>query len=748
MKSDYTLDMASEVKILDVDATRGICCHVGGDIGFDKDGNLYLSTGDDTNPFATGSTPIDERQGREAYDAQRTSVNTNDLRGKLLRIKVKDDGKYDIPSGNLFVDNDEKTRPEIYAMGFRNPFRMKVDKETGAVFLGDYGPDETVTDPNRGPQGQVEFNRITEPGNYGWPYCTGTNTAAETYNEWDFATNTTGPKFDCSKPVNNSPNNTGLKDLPAAKASWIRYGGDAGSPTEFGSGDEGPMAGPVYRYDADNTSSTKFPESLSGHFFAGEFTRGWIKAIHVLDSGGIGDISTFTERSTEGISAVIDMDFGPDGALYVLDYGSGGYEANANTKLLRYDYVGADGSHAPTAVAKASPNDGHTPLTVNFSSAGSKDPDGDEITYSWAFGDGATSTEANPSHTYTTNAKTTATLTVRDADGSTATDDVIIWVGNTKPTITVSQPASGQLIDFGDVIPFQFTANDAEDGSSPDCSRAKMINGVQHDTPPTTHTHQLTMVPGCSDWITAEIASEGDAARLYPVFGAKYKDSGGRAGDTVWGKTQLRKRQAEHYDKSSGITTDNKGAAEGGKTVGDIDNGDWISFEPYRLEKVKSFTARVSSGGVGGTLQIRSGSATGPVLGSATVSNTGSWESSPRSPAASPARPRRRPPCTSPSPVAPASCSTSTPSPHHRGPGRRSGRRQVPGCQGRFVRGRTARAGLRLQQHRGADLAARRPDAEGAGQVPGREVGLHHERGAGSALHVQQHRRAELGAAA
>ena len=72
-------------------------------------------------------------------------------------------------------------------MGFRNPFRMSVDKATGIVYLGDYGPDAGVTNANRGPSGQVEFDRITGPGNYGWPYCTGTNTTSETYNEWNFA---------------------------------------------------------------------------------------------------------------------------------------------------------------------------------------------------------------------------------------------------------------------------------------------------------------------------------------------------------------------------------------------------------------------------------------------------------------------------------------------------------------------------------------------------------------------------------
>ncbi|MEO3850324.1 PQQ-dependent sugar dehydrogenase [Streptomyces sp. B8F3] len=625
LKADFTLDPASERKILDVAATRGICCHVGGDIDFDAAGNLYLSTGDDTNPFATGYAPIDERAGREAYDAQRTSANTDDLRGKILRVKLNDSGAdpYDIPAGNLFPEGTAKTRPEIYAMGFRNPYRMSIDQSSGAIYLGDYGPDAGGSDPNRGPGGQVEFNRITKPGNYGWPYCTGTNSAAETYNDWDFATNTGGAKFDCANgPTNNSPNNTGLTNLPKAEPAWIRYG-DAGSPPEFGTGGEAPMAGPVYHYDAANPSATKFPESLDGHFFAGEFSRGWIKPIHVTSTGGVGEISTFPESN---VHQLMDMEFGPDGALYVLDYGTGAnFELNENSALYRYDHVGPGGNHPPTAEAKGNPAYGHAPLTVNFSSAGSKDLDGDPLTYSWSFGDGGTSTEPNPSHTYTANGTYKATLTVRDSEGGTGTADVITGVGNTPPEIDVSQPLEGQLVSYDDVIPFQFTAKDAEDGAAPECSRATMTNSVRHDTPPTTHTHALETVKGCSGWITANNSNEGDAARLFPVFDTEYKDSEGLPG-TRRVTTQLRKRQAEHFDDASGINSIGKSQAEGGMTVGEIDNGDWISFEPYRLEKVKSFTARVSSGGVGGTLQIRAGSPTGPVLGSATVPVTGSWE--------------------------------------------------------------------------------------------------------------------------
>ncbi|BCJ47403.1 glycosyl hydrolase [Actinoplanes ianthinogenes] len=609
--------LSAEKTVLDVPASRGICCHVGGDIDFDAAGNLYLSTGDDSNPFQSdGYAPLDERAGRNpAFDAQRTAGNTNDLRGKILRIKVNTDGSYAIPSGNLFAPGTAGTRPEIYAMGFRNPFRLSVDKATGVVYVGDYGPDAGASS-SRGPGGQVEFDRITAPGNFGWPYCTGTNTAAETYADYDFATGTVGAKYDCAGgATNNSPRNTGLSKLPPAKPAWIRYGGDAGSPPAFGTGSESPMGGPVYRYNAANTSATKFPQDLDGHFFAGEFGRGWIKPIHVGTDGSVGEISTFAWNGKQ----VMDMAFGPDGALYVLDYGTGYFNGDANSALYRYDYVGG-GNKAPTAVASADKTSGQAPLTVNFSSAGSSDPEGGALSYAWKFGDGATSTAANPAHTYASNGTYNVTLTVTDPQGATGSGGVQIGVGNTAPTVTINAPANGQLVSFGDTVPFSVTVSDPEDGTVT-CSRVKMTYVLGHDQ----HGHQITSANGCSGSITIPVDGEHDsAANIFPIFDAEYADNGG----LITHKQHIlqpRHRQAEHFKTSSGINTFDKPEAEGGKTVGDINNGDWIAFEPYNLANAKTFSARVSSGGAGGTLQVRAGSATGTVLGSATVPVTGGW---------------------------------------------------------------------------------------------------------------------------
>ena len=140
LKGDV-LDLNSKKILLEVATQREQCCHTGALSHWDAKGNLYLSTGDNTSPRATPYAPIDEREGRSPWDAQKSAANSNDLRGKILRITPMPDGTYTIPEGNLFPKGTAKTRPEIFVMGSRNPFRISVDKKTGYVYWGDVGPD-------------------------------------------------------------------------------------------------------------------------------------------------------------------------------------------------------------------------------------------------------------------------------------------------------------------------------------------------------------------------------------------------------------------------------------------------------------------------------------------------------------------------------------------------------------------------------------------------------------------------------
>src|SRR3954462_3360755 len=381
-----TLDLSSEQKILTFQHQTAECCHSSGSLYFGPDGSLYISTGDNTNPFdSDGFNPIDERSGRTFWDAQRSAGNTNDLNGKIMRIKPLDTvtgtpgvgTTYTIPNGNLFPeseDTDNKTRPEIYGMGFRNPFRFTVDPATGWVLGADYGPDASTTNATRGPQGSVEYNVLTKPGNYGWPYCIRDNVP---YNDFDFATRTSGAKFDCAAPVNNSPNNTGLTNLPPAigASAWMGYTEqDPRFTPDLGTGGA-PMGGPRYHFDPSLVSDRKFPAYYDNKWFVGEWNNNWIKTANLDASGAMTKVDAFALGT--GYKRPMDLDFGPDGALYVIEWGSGFGSDNADSGIYRIDYVAGD--KAPIAQATGTPTSGLAPLTVQFDSTGSKDPEGGPI---------------------------------------------------------------------------------------------------------------------------------------------------------------------------------------------------------------------------------------------------------------------------------------------------------------------------------------------------------------------------------
>ena len=116
----------------------------------------------------------------------------------------------------------------------------------------------------------------------------------------------------------------------------------------------------------------------------------------------------------------IDAEFGPDGALYVLEYGTGYFAELPEAQLARIDFT--RGNRTPEPKVAASVTNGTNPLTVQFSSAGTTDADGDALSYAWDFdADGTVdSTEANPTHTFTANAVFDATLKVTDSTGRSA----------------------------------------------------------------------------------------------------------------------------------------------------------------------------------------------------------------------------------------------------------------------------------------------------------------------------------------
>jgi type 1 glutamine amidotransferase/PKD repeat protein len=616
-----TLDPASEQVILQVPVDRGICCHVGGKVDFDNQGNLYLSTGDDTNPFASdGYAPIDERKKRNpAYDAQRSAANTNDLRGKVLRIKVNANGTYSIPAGNLFAAT-ASTRPEIYVMGLRNPFRFFADTD-GTLYLGDYSPDAGSASTLRGPAGTGKWTVIRAAGNYGWPYCA---TPELPYRDYDFAKGTSGAYFDCDHPVNESPNNTGLRVLPPTQAPDVAYSyAESSVFPELGAGGIGPMGGPVYHYNAALSSTTKFPQYYDRVPLFYEWTRDYVKEFRLDSAGNLLKINPFLAGTV--FDNPMDMEFGPDGSLYTLEYGDGFFSENPEAQLARIDYV--KGIRSPIAEASATPTNGAVPLTVAFSSAGSRDPDpGDSIRFAWDFDANGTtdSVDPNPTFTYTQAGRYQARLTVTDSTNKTGVDTVTITAGNTAPKVTLELPPDGGVFDFGDTVAFRAVVQDAED-QTVDCSRVAISYILGHDS----HGHPLASTTGCQGTITTASDSGHDAnANIVGVINASYTDNGGSLSLSGSDEAVLqpRRKQAEFFTSMQGVQTENTADVGGGINIGFIDHGDWVAFTPMNLQNITALDFRTASAGTGGRIEMRVDSPTGPMIGTVTVPVTGDWQ--------------------------------------------------------------------------------------------------------------------------
>ncbi|MEZ0291161.1 MAG: ThuA domain-containing protein, partial [Solirubrobacteraceae bacterium] len=648
--ADNQIVAGSEVPIYEWTHQRQECCHTGGSLDFGPDGSIYISTGDNTNPFAHGYNPTDERPGRMNWDAQRTSANTNSPNGKILRIVPRAaplgppgvGTTYDIPTGNMFAPGTAQTLPEIYAMGFRNPFRIHVDPVTNWVFMGDYGPDAGSTNPVRGPQGSVEFNIVKEPGFYGWPYCVRENVPYHdiTYTS-DAGAGTDNGLYNCAAPVNNSPNNTGLTNLPAAKPAtmWMGYTETDVRFPDLGTGGA-PTGGTVYRYDEDSDSTTKFPRFYDGQWFIGEWNNDWIKTATWNDAGLATGVSCFA--ICDGYISPMDIEFGPDGSMYVVEWGQGFAENNPDSGVYRVDYV--QGSRLPIAQASVTPDGGPVPLDVTFSSAGSRDPDGTPITYAWDFGDGGTSTDPNPTHTYTTAGTYQARLTVTDESGATSTDSVTVNAGNTRPVVTIDIPENGKVADFGDTIPYEVSVTDAEDGSTGSgisCDNVRIEFKLGHDT----HAHELSSDTGCSGEFTLNgIAGHGIDANIFTVITAAYTDRGAGTAGPLTGTGEVilqpKLKQAEFYS-TTGRTDDGAPTGVGtpgvqleattdvgaGNAAAFIEDGDWISFNPYNLEDLDKVTFRVASGGAGGTIQLKFDDPNGPAFAETpNIAPTGGWQ--------------------------------------------------------------------------------------------------------------------------
>ncbi|MDF6017479.1 ThuA domain-containing protein [Streptomyces sp. JH34] len=566
-----TVNPASEKRLLTLPGRRaqdGDSLSPTGSLAFDREGRLYAATGDITLPLNAGGP--------------------NDLRGAILRITPQDDGTYTVPEGNLFPPGTAGTRPEIYAMGMRNPYRVTVDPVSGTLLAADTRPD-----------GTAGYFRITGAGQIERPFL-------------------------CSGGV------------PRGAAACVPR--VSGAPDATGPGGI-TMSGPVYDYDAGSLHRTGFPEYFAGKWLTYEpvgrrfTTLSFQRRARTSAGPRPGTVAAGELQSVDGVFEDMEWNrptaavFGADGALYVVDAGrDDGAGDDESAGVFRIDHVGL--GRLPGAAVTADRDNGPAPLTVAFTGAGSGLPAGEPVTYAWDFdGDGGTdSTEANPSYTYRAEGRFTARLTVTGPAGTTAVAGQDITVGNTRPRISVQRLPDGGLFRPGDSMDFTVDVRDEEDaGTTPvDCSRILVRSQVGRPGA----LRPLPRSRGCGGSIVAEAGAVTPG--LYRVT-VRYTDRGGPKAPELTGSASLTLRtalqEAERFTSTGGAhggaVAGNRADASGGRTLTEIEDGDWIAFDPVHLRGIRSVTVGATPCGLGGTVEFRDGSPDGPLLGSSRVPGAG-----------------------------------------------------------------------------------------------------------------------------
>jgi PKD repeat protein/glucose/arabinose dehydrogenase len=605
-------------------------------------------------------------------DARRSALNTGDLRGKLLRIKVKDGditpgeknalgAAYTVPTGNLYPVGTPRTRPEIYAMGFRNPFRVTLDKNDVA-YVSDYSPDSQTPAQFRGPAGTGRFEIVRKPANYGWPLCYKTDLP---YYKWDFNTSTPLPSaaapepHECDNPTRGPQNNSrwvasggpavspGLEYGPPITNPeiWYSYRDNQGGPNgplgtpcfanygpaapvppasligvcpqlfpELFTGGVGPHGTAPYDYDPLNPNPTKFPPYWDGAWIAGEFTQDTIREVRMDSNDEIHKINNTLPCGPVPATPVrpwlcdnpMDMEFGPDGTFYLLTYGDGFFAINPDAGMMRWEYV--KGLRAPLVSITATPTSGPAPLTVAFTSTASDPDPGDSIRYEWDFDSNGTvdSIDPNPTHTYTATGQYVAKLTVFDSSGKYAGANTTITVGNTAPTVNVTVPVEGGTFAFGENIPFSVTVTD---DSPVNCANVQVTFVLGHDT----HGHAEATTSGCSGVLPTDAGDVSHGGNVFGVISASYTDTGGAGGVpalTTVDQNQIRQKrqEVENVLNQSGTNTSTSTDVGGGLQRGSLSAGDWMELNgPFNLLNINAITFRVTGGTNGapsGTVEL------------------------------------------------------------------------------------------------------------------------------------------------
>ncbi len=485
----YNVDTLSRKILIGATKTTGIPSvfdvhHVGG-LVFGTDGTLLIGTGDGaTSALADTGSASGTFYAQALKDGIITSQeNVGAFRSQLLEsyngkiLRIDPETGNGIP-GNPFYQsaNPGSIRSKVWALGFRNPFRMTLKPGTGSSNPADANPGVLYV----GDVGYVtweELDVVNKPGmNFGWPSFEGLTPqtaygTTKTYNyhapnplygvngctqqyfsfkdliKQQTASGTVSFTNPCnssqsipanintfmhSRPIldwrhGTGPSRTGVFNGETATVVNI---GAAGSPVtgpQFGG--SCAIGGVFYIHD-------DFPAQYKNTYFFGDYANTWIRNLTV-------------DANNKPLSVGNVIDSGVIVAMATNPVENGIYYINFASSIKKITYNTGDQNQPPVAVATSDKKYGQSPLTVQFTGSASYDPQNQTLTYLWNFGDGTTSTLGNPSHTFTTSGNVpvndTVTLTVKNAKGNTNSTTLIISLNNTPPQVTITSPADSTL---------------------------------------------------------------------------------------------------------------------------------------------------------------------------------------------------------------------------------------------------------------------------------------------------------------
>src|SRR5690606_3564389 len=259
--------------------------------------------------------------------------------------------------------------------------------------------------------------------------------------------------------------------LPPVEPPFIYY--PYGFSEEFplvGSGGRSATGGPIFRRDDfDKNAARVFPAYYEGKWFATDLSRGWIMVISMDEEENYKSMEQFLPNYHP--IEPIDMKFGPTGDLYVLEYGSTWFAKSSDSQLVRIEYNA--GNRTPIAEAASDKTGGKIPFEVRLSAEGSRDLDGDKLSFQWNITDEngqvvQTFKEANPVVKFDVEGVFTATLTVTDPSGERSNKSVKIISGNAPPEISMDVSGNQTFFFPGKSFDYQVHLTDEEDGSLAD----------------------------------------------------------------------------------------------------------------------------------------------------------------------------------------------------------------------------------------------------------------------------------------